>query len=131
MRPATILALAFLILAGPAAAQNINPVPVPTYREVIAMPVPVIDGDINDHPYVVVGRVNATAAKLTVFSRNPSDEILADKLWANARKLGAQAVLNTKFGPVQEGGMTHAQRKAEGQAVRFLTPAEIEAWRRH
>lgn len=127
MNRTAIIALAFLALAGAVGAQNVNPIPGPTYRSILAMPVPVIEGDITDHPYVVVGPVKATVAKLTRLSRNPSNAQLAGKLWENARKLGAHAVVGVKFGAVEESGWTYARRQAEGQAVRFLTPAEVEA----
>lgn len=125
IRPLILAAL----LAFPAAAQNINPEPAITHRILVAMPVPVIEGDITDHPYRVLGTVKATVRKAFVFSKNPSDEKLLEALWKNAQEMGADAVLNAKLGPVQDGGPTYARRQAHGQAVRFLSDEEARAWR--
>lgn len=109
-------------------AQNVDPQPIirpPGYAEVRAMAVPVIAGDINDHPYRVVGTIEANVRKLTIFEKDPSEARVYRELWERARKLGADAVVNAKYGETLFGGWTWGRRHASGQAIKFLTDAEV------
>lgn len=109
-------------------AQNIDPQPVvrpPGYAEVRMMPVPVIAGDIIDRPYRVIANIETNVRKLTVFEKDPSEEKVYRELWERARRVGADAVVNAKYGETLYGGWTWGRRHASGQAVKFLTDAEI------
>lgn len=108
--------------------QNIDPpkaVPPPSYAQVRAMSVPVIAGDINDRPYRVIANIEATVRKWTAFEKDPSERKVHAELWERARKVGADAVVNAKYGETLYGGLTWGRRKASGQAIKFLTEAEI------
>ena len=118
-----------LAIALVSAAQNINPPTLLTHSELVAMPVPVISGDITDRPYRVVAEVQANVSKLTIFSKDPSEEKVFRELWERARKTGADAVVNARYGDSVPGGWTWGRRKAQGQAIKFLTDAEIAARR--
>jgi len=109
--------------------QNIDPVTVrqPGYAEVRAMSVPVISGDITDRPYRVVGNIEAKVRKMTVFEKDPSEAKVYRELWERARKLGADAVVNAKYSETLYGGWTWGRRHASGQAIKFLTDAEVES----
>ena len=110
--------------------QNIDPAPQvrpPGYVEVRAMTVPVIPGDINDRPYRVVGEIKTAVRKMTVFEKDPSEAKVYRELWERARKLGADAVVNAKYGETLYGGWTWGRRHASGQAIKFLTDDEIAA----
>lgn len=108
--------------------QNIDPQPIvrpPGYAEVRAMPAPVVATDINDRPYRVIGNIETQVRKLTVFEKDPSEAKVYRELWERARKLGADAVVNAKYGETLYGGWTWGRRHATGQAIKFLTDEEI------
>lgn len=115
--------LAYLLI------QNIDPQPVvrpPGYAEVRAMSVPVIAGDINDRPYRVIATIETSVRKWTVFEKDPSQAKVYRELWERARKVGADAVVNAKYGETLHGGWTWGRRHASGQAIKFLTDDEIK-----
>lgn len=90
------------------------------------MAVPVISGDVNDRPYRVVAEIRVNIAKVTYFSRDPSEARVYKELWERARKVGADAVVNARYSEAIPGGWTYGRRKASGQAIKFLSDAEIE-----
>lgn len=107
------------------AAQNIAPPPTPHYADIIRMPVPVIAGDITDRPYRVIGEIQTNVSKATIFSADPSEQRVYRELWQRASKIGADAVVNAHYSESVPGGWTWGRRKAYGQAIKFLTDAEI------
>jgi uncharacterized protein YbjQ (UPF0145 family) len=129
----TALALAVALVLMPVAqssAQNVDP---PAVAEVIGfaqirtMPIPVIAGDITDHPYRVLGVVEAEVRRATLFSRNPSQAKVYRELWERAAKLKADAVVNARYGDARVTALSWGSRRAEGQAIKFLTDDEIAA----
>lgn len=117
-----------MLIALAMALQNIAPVPPPQpigYAEIRVMPVPVIAGDINDRPYRVVANIETNVRKWTVFEKDPSEAKVFRELWERARKSGADAVVNARYGETLYGGLTWGRRKASGQAVKFLSDVEI------
>lgn len=123
----------YLVIAAAAAglaptlAQNIDP-PAPrhiAYAELVAQRVPVTDLDITDRPYRVIGEVRAEVRKATIFSPSPSQEHVFRELWERAVRLGADAVVNARYGDSRVTAMSWGSRRASGQAVKFLTDAEI------
>ncbi|MBO9519772.1 MAG: hypothetical protein J7493_17070 [Porphyrobacter sp.] len=126
------ITFAALSLAATAHAQNIAPAapaPAPTYAAVIAMDVPVVAGDITDRPYRVVGDITAEVRRATVFSKNASEAKVYRELWERAEKLGADAVVNASYGDARVVALSWGSRRATGQAIKFLTDAEIAARR--
>jgi hypothetical protein len=113
------------------ASQNIDPRPAAkepaTYAELMAARVPVTTNDILDRPYRVLGRVKRNVRKATIFSRGATPEKLQDELWERGQKVGADAVLNARYGGERVTGMSWGANKVEGDAVHFLTEAEIKA----
>ncbi|ALC12512.1 hypothetical protein [Sphingopyxis sp. 113P3] len=125
-----LLAITIALASAPAAAQNINPAPAeapPTYQSVLAMKVPVVAGDITDRPYRVVGEIETGVKKLTLFSKDPSQEKVYKELWERGKKMGADAVVNATYGDPRVTFMSWGSRKARGQAIKFLTDEEIAA----
>lgn len=124
------LAAAFALASASASAQNINPAPAahpPTYQSITHMEVPVIAGDVTDRPYRVIGEIETGVKKLTVFSKDPSQEKVYRELWERGKKLGADAVVNAQYGDPRVTFMSWGSRKARGQAIKFLTDEEISA----
>lgn len=119
------VALLALLLAAPLAAQNVEAPP--GFRDLARLPVPVVAGDITDRPYRIIGHINAGVRKATMFSGSPSQEKVYRELWERGRKLGADAVINAQYGEAHITAMSWGAREARGDAIKFLTDAEIAA----
>lgn len=98
-----------------------------TYSQISSLHPPVTAGDITDRPYRVLGEVRASVRKATVFSRAPSQIRVYAELWERAERLGADAVVHASYGEAHITAMSWGARSATGQAVKFLTDAEIAA----
>lgn len=114
------------------AIQNIAPAPATppaptTYAALQAARVPVTTGDITDRPYRVVAHVERNVRKATIFSKGASQEKLENELWERGRKVGADAIVNARFGGERVVAMSWGANKVEGDAVKFLTDAEVQA----
>jgi uncharacterized protein YbjQ (UPF0145 family) len=81
--------------------------------------VPVFANDITDRPYTVVGEVNAGIRKATIFSKEASQAKIYRELWERAEKLGADAVVNAKYGDSHVSAMSWGKTNATGTAIKF------------
>lgn len=81
--------------------------------------VPVFPYDIKDRPYEVVGEVKAGVRKATVFSKSPDQKKIYGELWERAEKLGADAVINAKYGDAHMTAFSWGKSNATGTAIRF------------
>jgi uncharacterized protein YbjQ (UPF0145 family) len=115
------------VAAAATYAQPADPPAPSTYAELIRARPPVTDQDINDRPYRIVGEIRAEVRKATLFSHAPSRDKVFRELWERARRLGADAVVNAGAGGARITAMSWGSRRAIGQAVKFLTDAEIAA----
>jgi len=117
---------AVLIVAGvqPLAAKDAK-----TYAIVNeAVGAPVFPHDITDRPYKVLGEVTAGVRKATIFSKEASQEKIYRELWERAEKLGADAVINAKYGDSHVTAFSWGKTNATGTAVKFVeTPAPAGA----
>jgi uncharacterized protein YbjQ (UPF0145 family) len=123
-----IAAVGALNLGAAAWAQRNDtpPPPAPTsYAELVRARPPVTDADITDRPYRIVGEVRADVRKATIFSRAPSRAHVFRELWERAERLGADAVVNARSGNSRVTALSWGSRRSFGQAVKFLTDAEI------
>lgn len=126
------LASALLLVAPAAWAQTIAPAgtsPTPscgasagTSCDVVPG-VPVYPYDITDRPYTVLGEIKAGVRKATMFSKSPSQEKIYRELWERGRKLGADAVVNAKYGNAHVTALSWGKANATGTAVKFTAPA--------
>lgn len=85
--------------------------------------VPVFPHDIADRPYTVLGEVKAGVRKATIFSKEASQEKIYRELWERADKLGADAVINAKYGDSHVSAMSWGKTNATGTAVKFTDAA--------
>ncbi len=81
--------------------------------------VPVFPNDITDRPYTVVGEVKAGVRKATVFSKEASQEKIYKELWERAEKMGADAVINARYGDSHVSAFSWGKTNATGTAVKF------------
>jgi uncharacterized protein YbjQ (UPF0145 family) len=89
--------------------------------------VPVFPYDIKDRPYDVVGEVKAGVRKATAFSKSPSQQKIYNELWERAEKLGADAVINAKYGDAHVSAFSWGKANATGTAIRFKAAASAPA----
>ena len=93
-----------------------------------AVGVPVFPNDITDRPYKVVGEVKAGVRKATIFSSEASQEKIYKELWERAEKLGADAVINARYGDSRVTALSWGQTDATGTAIKFeAAPAAAPA----
>jgi uncharacterized protein YbjQ (UPF0145 family) len=81
--------------------------------------VPVFAYDLTDRPYTVIGEVKAGVRKATVFSKEASQEKIYKELWERAEKMGADAVINAKYGDSHISVMSWGKTNATGTAIKF------------
>jgi uncharacterized protein YbjQ (UPF0145 family) len=113
------IAWAALAFTTPAFSQNVDPVRM-DYQAITKMDVPVIEGDITDHPYRVVGQIKTNVRKATIFSHASSDDKMKRELWERAKKMGADAVVNAKLGDEHISAMSWGASTARGTAIKFV-----------
>lgn len=91
--------------------------------------VPVFPNDISDRPYTVIGEVTAGVRKATVFSKEASQSKIYRELWERAEKLGADAVINAKYGDSHISAFSWGKTNATGTAIKFtaVPAAPVEA----
>jgi Putative heavy-metal-binding len=86
-----------------------------------AIGVPVFPGSIRDRPYTVIGEVRASAGKMTPFSNDADQAKLYRALWKRAQALGADAVINVRYGDAHVSAFSWGKTNAAGTAIRFVT----------
>lgn len=119
--------VALLAVSGPAAlAKDKSAKTYVVVNEEVG--VPVFAYDITDRPYTVIGEVKAGVRKATVFSKEASQPKIYRELWERAEKLGADAVINAKYGDSHVSVMSWGKTNATGTAIKFTAaPAEQPA----
>lgn len=122
-----IAAVAAANVAVATYAQPADPPAPSTYADLVHARPPVTDQDITDRPYRILGEIRAEVRKATLFSHAPSRTKVFRELWERAQRLGADAVVNAGAGGARVTALSWGSRRAIGQAVKFLTDAEIAA----
>jgi uncharacterized protein YbjQ (UPF0145 family) len=84
--------------------------------------VPVFPYDLTDRPYTVVGEVTAGVRKATIFSKEASQAKIYRELWERAEKMGADAVINAKYGDSHISAFSWGKTNATGTAIKFGAP---------
>lgn len=84
-----------------------------------AVGLPVFPEDITGRPYDVVGEVKAGVRKATIFSKAADQTKIYKELWERAEKLGADAVINAKYGKSHVTAMSWGSTTATGTAIKF------------
>jgi uncharacterized protein YbjQ (UPF0145 family) len=115
-----VLGTSVLLLASPVVAKD-PPKAFVVVNESVG--VPVFPGDISDRPYDVVGEVTAGVRKATIFSKEASQAKIYKELWERAEKLGADAVINAKYGDSHVTAMSWGKTNATGTAIKFKPAA--------
>lgn len=116
MRRLAACLLALALVPNAATAQAATPAVNPDVG------VPVFPHDITDRRYEIVGDIHANIRKATIFSREASQKKIYRELWERARKLGADAVVNARYGDARVTALSWGATEATGTAVRFVDP---------
>lgn len=82
--------------------------------------VPVFPYDITDRKYTVIGEVQAGVRKATIFSHEASQTKIYCELWERAVAMGADAVINAKYGDSHVTAMSWGKTNATGTAIKFV-----------
>ena len=79
----------------------------------------ITESDISDRKYSPLGDINVTVNKTTVFHPNPTREMVNQKLKEEAAKLGADAVIQVRYGTVGVSFMSWGSLDGKGRAIKF------------
>ena len=83
--------------------------------------VPVFEGDI-DRPYIVIGDVRDNLRKYFAFQSDPTKEKIYAEIWGRGRKMGADAVINARFGETKRMLFNHGSTPISGTAIKYTDP---------
>lgn len=70
-------------------------------------------------PHDVLETMTATARQITVFGRTPTNADVDADLRRRAAELGADAIINVRYGKQGVGLVSWSQISGEGQAIRY------------
>jgi len=76
--------------------------------------------DITDRPYESLGDIDVTVNKTTIFNADPTPALVDERLREEAAKLGADAVVLTRYGTVGISAFSWGSLDGRGRAVRFV-----------
>jgi len=76
--------------------------------------------DITDRKYKVLGDIEVTVNKTTIFHSDPTREKVNEKLKEEAAKLGADAVILVRYGTPGISLWSWGSMKIKGRAIVFL-----------
>ena len=79
----------------------------------------IIEGDVTDKPYKSLGDVSVTVNKVTIFNADPTREMVNDRLRKEAAKLGADAVIQVRYGTVGISPLSWGSLDGKGRAIVF------------
>lgn len=120
---ACVMGAVMMTVTGPAVAQQSATTPLVNPD----VGVPVFPHDLQDRPYQVLGEVRAPVRKTTIFSKAPSQQKVYKELWERGQKLGADAVINAKYGDARVTALSWGEVAATGTAVKFTAAATTAA----
>jgi len=80
----------------------------------------VTETDISDHKYKVLGDIEVTVNKTTIFNADPTREKVNEELRKEAARLGADAVILVRYGTVGVSFMSWGSLSGKGRAIVFV-----------
>lgn len=79
----------------------------------------VMEGDITDRPYKSLGEISVTVNKTTIFNADPTRQMVDQRLREKASTLGADAVIQVRYGTVGIALMSWGALDGKGRAIAF------------
>ena len=77
----------------------------------------ITEGDVTDKPYKSLGDVSVRVNKVTLFNADPTRDMVNQRLRAEAAKLGADAVIQVRYGTVGISAMSWGSLDGKGRAI--------------
>lgn len=114
-----ILLLPLLFSAAPAIAQQANLHNADAQHKIALADPPVYAGDV-ERPYRVIGEIRDNLRKHFAFQADPTQEKIYAEIWERGRKIGADAVINARYGATERTMFNHGRTPISGTAVKFL-----------
>ena len=84
-----------------------------------AAEIEIFEGDVTDRPYKSLGDVSVTVNKVTLFNADPTREMVNQRLRNEASKLGADAVIQVRYGTVGISPLSWGSLDGKGRAIVF------------
>jgi uncharacterized protein YbjQ (UPF0145 family) len=85
-----------------------------------AQDIVITETDISDRNYKVLGEIEVTVSKYTLFNRNPTQEDVNEELRKEAAEMGADAVILVRYGTVGVSLVSWGSLNGKGRAIVFL-----------
>jgi uncharacterized protein YbjQ (UPF0145 family) len=82
----------------------------------------VIEGDVTDKPYKSLGDVSTTVNKVSIFNADPTRAMVDQRLRTEAAKLGADAVIQVRYGTVGISPLSWGSLDGKGRAIAYDKP---------
>ena len=117
---ALVAASALMMLGGCAdgwSTSNVARTAEPRRDARSATEVEIFEGDVTDRSYKSLGDVEVTVNKTTIFNADPTREMVNQRLRNEAAKLGADAVIQVRYGTVGIGLMSWGSLDGKGRAI--------------
>lgn len=123
---ARIFTIVFVLLGLAACStySSSSVTPIASYESEGAQPsnptsILVMEGDITDRAYTVLGDIKVTVNKTTIFNKDPSRALVDEELREKAAKMGANAVIMVRYGTVGVSMMSWGSLDGQGRAIKF------------
>lgn len=88
-------------------------------KQILPQDVLLSETDIGDRKYKVLGDIEVTVRKTTIFNRDPTQEMVNEELRKKAATLGADAVILVRFGTVGVSFWSWGALSGKGRAIVF------------
>jgi len=82
----------------------------------------IIEGDVTDKPYKSLGDVSVTVNKVMIFNADPTRQMVDQRLRTEAAKLGADAVVQVRYGTVGMSMVSWGSLDGKGRAIAYDQP---------
>ena len=91
----------------------------PTLVRTAPQDIIVTEDDIREKPYESLGEIHVRVSKTTIFNKDPTREMVAEKLKEKAADMGADAVIFVDYGEVGMSAMSWGKLDGRGTAIKF------------
>ena len=79
----------------------------------------VLEGDVADRPYKSLGDISVTVNKVSVFNADPTREMVNQRMRTEAAKLGADAVIQARYGTTGISALSWGSLDGKGRAIAY------------
>ena len=80
----------------------------------------ITEEDVRERAYESLGEIHVRVSKTTLFNKDPTREMVAEKLKEKAANLGADAVIFVDYGEVGMSAMSWGKLDGRGTAIKFI-----------